>query len=199
MKKTTEVGTKFGRLTVLKLGYPKWLMLCECGKEKLVYKYDILYGKTKSCGCLNRELATQRSTKHGLHTETKLYNIWNAMRARCNRKNSKQYADYGGRGIYICEEWNDFAKFHEWSHNNGYQEDLTLDRINNDGPYSPDNCRWVDMVVQSNNTRRNVRATIRGVTRTIAEHSRVYNINQSTLGYRYRQGWRDEELIKPVR
>jgi hypothetical protein len=191
---------KHGRWTVLEAKTEKWLCVCECGKEKLVYKYDILKGKSKSCGCLSREINIQNNTKHGMSkAKSKLYYIWSTMRKRCNGENSKQFADYGGRGIYISEEWNDFTKFQEWSHHNGYQEGLTLDRINNDGPYSPENCRWVDMVVQSNNTRRNVRATIRGVTRTISEHSKIYNIKQATMSYRYRQGWRDEELIKPVK
>ena len=132
---------------------------------------------------------------HG-KTHTRLYNIYKGMKRRCYNKTDKDYKDYGGRDITICDEWlNDFMSFYNWSMNNGYDESLTIDRMDNNKGYSPDNCRWVDVKTQSNNTRRNVYLTYCGLTLTLAEWSRKLKVNRNTLKWRYRRGYTDKECL----
>ena len=121
---------------------------------------------------------------------TRLYSIYRNMRTRCYNKNTTSYKDYGARGITVCDEWlNDYKLFSDWAMSNGYRDDLTLDRINYDKGYSPDNCRWVTTKVQSNNTRRNHYVTLNGITKTLKEWSEFYNINYRTVRDRLVRGW----------
>lgn len=196
-------GQKFGRLTALearreKHKKTKWLCRCECGVEKLVYLNLLIAGYTRSCGCLQKEEASKRFKKHGLR-KTELYQTWKTMRTRCTNPNRHSYKRYGGRGIKVCKEWDDYGKFYNWSMDNGYKKGLTLDRIDNNGNYTPENCRWATPVIQANNTSRNVRVSIDGVERTLAEHAKFNNINDGTIRSRYKKGIRGKELIKPVR
>lgn len=152
-------GKRFGMLTVLeqgersKTGAIRWRCLCDCGKESLVLTSHLNDGHSTSCGCLNRKVLVERSTTHG-DAGTKLYLVYRGMHDRCEREKNTHYKWYGGRGIRVCEEWGDYVTFKEWALNHGYQEGLTIDRIDPDGNYCPENCRWI---TKSENSKRVVR------------------------------------------
>lgn len=193
-------GQKFGRLTALyKLNnYNKkgtyWLCSCECGNITIVYTGHLLNEHTKSCGCLNRE-PTKGNTKHG-QTGTRLYHILDAMKQRCYNKNHKHYKHYGARDVAVCDEWrNDFMNFHDWAVNSGYDDSLTIDRIDNNGNYEPNNCRWVDYTTQNNNRRNTVYLTYNGKTQTIKEWSKELNVNAKTLYTRNFKNWNVEDIL----
>lgn len=136
-----------------------------------------------------------RNTKHN-KSHTKLYRKWQSMKNRCYRKNDPRYKNYGGRGIKICEAWlSDFMSFYNWAINNGYQENLSIDRINNDGNYEPSNCRWATNEEQHNNTTRNVYIVYNNKSQTMKQWSKELNINYSTIVERHRKGWTDEECL----
>lgn len=147
-------GQRFGRLVVLSLldrrthNKLRWLCECDCGRQHEITGSRLTSGGAKSCGCLR--------TTHG-QTKTRLYRIWRGMRARCGNPNSKDYPRYGGRGIVVCDAWaDDFGAFSMWARANGYDDRLSIDRVDNSLGYSPENCRWADTVVQGTN-RRSVR------------------------------------------
>lgn len=195
-------GQKFGRLTTLYrlYNYHKkdsvyWLCICECGNLKEIRSVELLRGSTKSCGCLQKEKAKQINTKHGLR-DTRLYSTWKGMKVRCYNKNRKSYPDYGARGIVVCDEWKDnFEAFYDWAINNGYKEGLTIDRIDNDGNYEPNNCRWVDKKIQACNTRRNLKLTYNGITHLISHWAELLNLDQGLLSHRYSSGWDIEKML----
>lgn len=137
--------------------------------------------------------------KHG-KKGTKLYNTWLHMKTRCYNKNYNRYDDYGGRGITICDEWiNDFKAFYDWSMSNGYKDNLTIDRIDVNGNYEPDNCRWADRKTQANNRRNNVYLTYNGKTKTISQWSRELNIPENTIRSRYYRNKTDIECLQNVK
>lgn len=130
----------------------QWLCKCDCGNYHASTTYLLTSGSVKSCGCF--KFASRNST-HGL-TKTRLHQIWSHMRKRCNCKTDKNYSNYGGRGIKICDEWNDFLNFYNWSMENGYEEHLTIDRIDVNGNYEPSNCRWISFEEQQRNKTNNL-------------------------------------------
>lgn len=164
MKKITLdlTGERYGRLTVIREAerlYSKsgkmirrWECLCDCGNVVVVRHGDLRSGRTLSCGCYNK--AKESAVKKHGYSRTKLYKVYISMRQRCNNEKNKAYPYYGGRGIKVCDEWeNDPQSFITWANKNGYQEGLTIDRINVDGDYCPKNCRWTDYEMQSINQK----------------------------------------------
>ena len=137
--------------------------------------------------------------KHGM-ARTRLYRSWTSMRNRCNWKKDKEYKHYGGRGIKVCDEWqNNFEPFMEWALSNGYDDTLTIDRIDVNGNYEPSNCRWITRKEQNNNMTSNVRLTHNGVTHNLTEWSKITEISYSTLQGRIRRGWKTEDILfKPI-
>lgn len=172
---------RFGKLLVVENTNKKrnkktiWLCKCDCGNYKEVQVDNLTSGHTKSCGCLNG-----KGYKHNLKN-TRLYYIWSCMKQRCYNENHKQYKDYGQRGIKICNEWHEFINFYNWAINNDYQDNLTIDRINNNGNYEPDNCRWVNMKIQSNNRRSNHIIEYKNETHTLKEWCDILKLNYKTI------------------
>lgn len=197
--KVEMTGKRFGRLTVLEEcnEHTKHRQLvykcqCDCGNTVTVRGYKLRSGHTKSCGCLRHE---KYALKHGKR-HTRLYSIWLNMKDRCCNKNTPRYNDYGSRGIVVCDEWkNDFMTFHNWAMENGYRDDLTIDRINNDGNYEPGNCKWSTPKQQANNTRSNVWLTFNDKTQTMMQWSEELNIPYITIKNRHRKGWSDKECL----
>lgn len=172
-----------------------WVCKCDCGKEKIVRSYDLRDGKVKSCGCLHAEKVKTNTKTHG-KSNTLIYEIWCSMKARCYRTTWKDFLNYGGRGITMCDSWrNDFMSFYEWSMSNGYEEGLSIDRINNDGNYEPSNCRWVTQTRQARNKSTNRLITIDGMTKTLSEWCEVYSVHISTAHSRIKRGKTGKEIF----
>lgn len=196
-----EVGDKFGKLTTLELVEDgnclkrTWKCECECGRTIISKERYLKDGHRKSCGCLRGNAIRT----HGM-TRTRLFKIWTSMRERCEREKHPHYNDYGGRGISVCEEWNAFETFRDWAFQNGYDDSLTIDRIDVDGNYEPSNCRWVTMKAQQNNKRNNHVIDFNGEKHTITEWSEITGIGKTTIKERLNMGWTIEEtLTKPAR
>lgn len=207
--RTNLIGNVYGRLTVLSAapdritpsGYHTimWRCECECGNTVIVRAKCLTQGVTRSCGCLQREELGKRAAKHN-GVGTRLYAVWNSMRQRCNNPKHSAYHNYGGRGIQICQEWDDFAVFRAWAFENGYDDSAprgtyTLDRISTDQPYSPSNCRWVDMRTQTNNRRVTVFIEHDGQRRPLTEWADITGIPYATLWKRYSRGLTPEQIL----
>ena len=200
-------GQRFGRLYVIgrvpntygKNGKATvyWSCKCDCGKTLNVYSSDLKSGKTVSCGCQRVANNKSRATIH-YEDNKKLYYVYQAMKDRCNKPKNKSYRFYGERGIKVCDEWNGkygFGVFKEWAEANGYREGLEIDRIDYNGNYEPNNCRWITHLENSQNTRRNVFAEYKGERKTLSEWARELGIKQRTLWYHYNTGKTIEEIV----
>ena len=199
-------GMKFNRLTALRVDEEKskrktyWVCKCECGNIKSVRSDSLQDGSIKSCGCYHSEVA--RKTAHSIHkhkmTGTRLYSIWLGIKSRCTNPEAECYDRYGGRGIYICNEWeNNFETFMKWALNNGYEKNLQIDRINNNDDYKPDNCRWVDIKTQCNNRRSNIIVEYNDEKYTLMQLAEKLDMNYGMLHARYKRGDRGARLIRP--
>ena len=189
------IGMRFGKLKVIELetsenGNIKWKCLCDCGNVKIVPSKYLLAGNVRSCGCLRNKFVVSCEKREKL-SHTRIYNIWTLMKGRCYNIKNRGYKDYGGRGITVCDEWkNDFQKFYDWAMENGYSDELSIDRIDNNGNYEPSNCRWTDVITQANNKRSNTIIEYNGEKKTLAEWSREIGINYNVLKDRlYKLHW----------
>ena len=195
-----HIGEKFGRLTIIKRvpsnHRPRYLCKCDCGKTLEVDYGDLTrsYGGTKSCGCYRRDKATKHNDWHN-----RVYKIYHAMLTRTTNPNYPEYKNYGGRGITICNEWlgeNGYKNFKEWALENGYCDDLTIDRIDVNGNYEPSNCRWITRKEQADNTTRTIRSTYNNQTKTLSEWAKTLDINRMTLYCRiFSYGWDIEKAL----
>lgn len=185
------INKKYNRLTIksvkgeIKGKCSTWLNCqCECGNMKVVRFDYLVNGRTKSCGCYRKDNARKQSKELETHhlSNTRLFEIHRAMKRRCYDKEVKNYNNYGARGITVCDEWlNSLESFAKWSYDNGYNDTLTIDRIDNNGNYEPSNCRWVDQQTQQNNKRNNIFLEYNGEKKTIAQWSRELNISYGKL------------------
>lgn len=190
MKKLNLLGQKYGRLTVIdyadNIYYGKrlksaWKCKCECGNELVVTTDHLRNGHTKSCGCYAKDIFWKWMNKrvyikHERESDTRLYEIWSHMKSRCNinLKHSRRYKDYAGRGIKVCDEWkNNYISFKKWACENGYHDNLTIDRIDVNGNYEPNNCRWVTLKEQCYNKRNNLYF----FGKVLKEWCQIYNMN----------------------
>ena len=197
-------GQRFGRWTVIERAQnhkrqSAYLCKCDCGTKRVVLAKSLKKRMSISCGCYHKEILKDQLTTHGL-TDERIYTIYHNMIQRCTNPNNDRYLDYGGRGISVCQEWkNDFKAFYDWSMTNGYAENLTIDRINVDGNYEPNNCRWVTMKKQINNKRNSILFTFYGITKSLKEWCDCIGENYQKMYGRYHRGYetfRKNELEK---
>jgi hypothetical protein len=191
-------GTRFNRLTIVsraenKHNKTRWNCVCDCGKHTEQFGQDLRRGKAKSCGCLKNESARDRLLTHG-KTGSKIYYLWAGMIQRCTNQNYKQFQDYGGRGITVCERWKSFDNF--LSDMGAPPLGLTLERKNNSLGYYPDNCIWATRQSQGANKRNNKHISSNGVTKTQAEWSRTLGISQQSIYKKLKSGVTIEKIIE---
>ena len=198
--KRIEVGSQFGKWTVLEIqeyvghgGRRKALCKCECGTVKWVVCSKLTKGLSKSCGCW----------KNHVKGYPRLYKVYGEMIRRCSTPTSWKFKDYGARGISVCDEWkyeHGFDNFAKWAIENGYNEnaqygECTLDRIDVNGDYTPENCRWVNLNVQANNKRNTIYLTYNNETHTISEWGDILNISRRLIELRHRRGYPIEDIL----
>jgi hypothetical protein len=199
-----SVNDTFNRLTIADLfkEKSKWYASCKCscGKEiQRIYVRSLLTGNTKSCGCYNSDLTKQRNLKHGAknrnQSRNRLYEIWVDMRRRCNSTTHNRAKNYSLKGIRVCDEWNDFLVFQDWAIKNGYNDSLSIERIDNDKNYCPENCKWISMKDQAKNRTTNHYLTLNGKTQTLTDWAIETGINRTTITGRLRKGWSVERAL----
>lgn len=205
-----NIGDVFDRLTIIGETTPiktksnsfirVYVCKCKCGKIKNVREHNLIYGHTKSCGCLQRETLMKRNFSHK-KSKTRLYDIYQGMKKRCKNKNATEFKAYGGRGIIVCKEWEDsFMAFYKWAMANGYTDTLTIDRIDNKGNYCPENCRWVSYKQQANNRANNLKFELSNKTYSLQELAEKHGLSYSCLWQRLKKGWSlKDALDRPQR
>lgn len=189
--------TAIGFVDVNKFRSARWLWRCTCGALRIIVASNVKGGHAKSCGCLERETTTAarraRRITHGGRTRPE-YRVWNAMRGRCENPTDHAYRHYGGRGILVCERWRKFANF--FADMGERPSGMTLERIDNDKGYSPDNCKWATRIEQANNTRRNRMLTLNGQTMNVSDWARHLGIPYGRLNTRLNElGWSEERAL----
>lgn len=192
-------GDKYNRLTAVKeIDNRKWLFRCICGNEKVISKYDVQKGHTKSCGCLQKENTSKAKRTHG-DTDSRLYYIWENMRKRCYKPNSDRYKNYGARGITICDDWkNNYSNFYKWAYSNGYNDNLTIERIDINGNYEPSNCTWITMKDQAKNRTSNKWVYIDNAKYSPQELEKIYKIPVKTIYARIARGDKGHAVVRPL-
>lgn len=210
MKAIDLTGQKYGRLTVLEKAEPirfkgsgktktRWLCRCDCGNIVTVTTGSLRNGTTQSCGCYALEKASINGRKRKTHgmTKTRLYDIWHGMKRRCNVETDSAYKNYGGRGITVCEEWNEFEPFMKWALANGYQDDLTIERKDVNGNYEPSNCTWATRLEQARNKRKSIRSYgLDGKEAHIRDIVDGKRIPYWVIEDRIRKGWDVEQAMR---
>jgi hypothetical protein len=194
------IGYRFGRWSVLweSVENPhRFMCRCDCGIERLVYKYDLVSGKSTACGCTRKKpkpIKTPHARFHRM-SNTPVWNIWRGMIQRCRDHNQENYKNYGARGITVCERWNKFQNFFS-DMGSSWSEGLEIERKNGLLGYSPENCVWATRIQQMNNMSRNVSLEFRGKTQTVANWARELKIGCSTIHARLRTlGWTVEQAL----
>lgn len=203
MGKSIDItGKKFGHLTAIRFDHNHlqpsgrktayWLFRCDCGREKIMNRRNIVRGRIKTCGC------QQNKIKHGM-AYTRIHKIWHGIKQRCLNKNNGRYYRYGARGIKICDEWrDDFVNFYKWAMEAGYTDELSIDRIDNDGNYCPENCRWITQKEQTRNCSKNRMITYNGETLCFSAMAEKYGVNMFTAHKRFMKGWPLDRVFKKV-
>ena len=199
-------GQRFGRLIAIeRVEVPNstramWRCKCDCGNEKITSGVNLRRGKALSCGCLHKETVAkinkETKTKHG-ESQSRLYSIWRGMKKRCYCKKHEAYHNYGGRGISICDDWlSSFEKFQKWALSHGYDKSMTIDRVDVNGNYEPQNCRFITKAEQSRNRRTNHLLTLDGETKTISEWAEITGLGKNVILSRVNMGWTDEDALR---
>lgn len=186
-------------LTVLSYSHTKnslhyWLCRCDCGNTTTVLQGNLVYSRTKSCGCYHKKRARDANELHG-ESKTRLYRIWKGMRARCHNPKNPSFKDYGGRGIRVCDAWQKYNAFKQWAISSGYAENLTIERIDVDGMYEPSNCKWIPRPEQGKNTRRSHYIQYGGRTMSLAEWSKELGGGPNLVTTRLQRGWSEEDAV----
>jgi hypothetical protein len=206
MKALDLKGNRYGRLVVQKRvgstsnGKSLWECRCACGNTVEIIGSHLTTGNTVSCGCVRRERTGELNQTHRL-SKHPLYEVWCGMKARCYQENHVAFGRYGGKGVRVCKEWLSFENFYKWSISNGYSKGLTIDRIDSDGDYEPNNCRWTTYLQQGRNTSRNHLVTVNGISKPLSVWSEENGIKYGTILSRIRKGWdeRDAVTVPPLR
>lgn len=220
MGKYTDItGQRFNRLLVIKRAEDRikndgrheirWMCKCDCGNVIYTNYHSLVSGNTKSCGCLRKEVMTEKNTKHSCASrdnKDRLYGVWLGMKARCYNPNNVHYNIYGGKGIVVCDEWrNDYIAFKNWAYSNGYDENAdsyqcTIDRIDLSKGYYPDNCRWVNQKIQTNNMSINHIIEYKGEAHTLSQWADILNMSYKALEHRINRNWEIERAFtQPIR
>lgn len=188
---------RYKRLVMLERQGDRAFVACDCGARKTVSYRNLVNGRTTSCGCYRSEHARNLHTTHG-ESKTRLYRIWHLMRDRCQSPNNPNYKDYGKRGITVSEEWKSYETFRDWALANGYQSDLTIERINNDLGYSATNCAWVTRKAQTQNRRVTVRLPYKGQVLPLYEVAKLTGRKPDFFYWRLRSGKTPEEAMQGI-